>query len=501
MKEDNLTKWNKAFWIILAISILLRIIWLSEFPHSIYSPDSLSYTAIAHDILETGKTHITMRTLGYPLFLIPIISIAGDYLAVVIVQMVLGILIAVILYHLFWEFYPKQKISLWLFGLIILCSYHLNYESLIGPELLLAFFLTICFWLIVRLHKAPKFSHFFWLGLIAGLSTITKPAIIYFIILGLIISILTFYKTKDKFKKILISSIIFYLPYLVVLGGQATFNYYHNDFFGQTSIGGSNLFGSSARFLDLDKPTKNKEIKKLIKPYIIEYRKLYSQDKANAMWLLFHKDGPSKIMRKYVKGSALEYDKLCKELGIEAITSHPFRFAYEKTKDIIELLFFPHNIGMNLNRPYDRIVHYSWQSLPKKLLSYNKTHPKVDFPDNMPIENYKRRPFKSIGSFVRRIYILSPAVLPTIWAIGLFLSFYFLFIRYRVFPIMSVLTSAYVLILFHLAIHTIAHTSMRFVYPVYSLMIFFTFMLLAESKWVDKIVNKRKDKKLSIKKA
>ncbi len=242
----------------------------------------------------------------------PILVIAGDYLAVVILQMILGILIAVILYHLFWELYPKQKISLWLFGLIASCGYHLNYESLIGPELLLAFLISLCFWFIVRLHKGPRLLHFFLLGLVAGIATITKPAAIYFIIFGLITSILAFYKAKDKFKKILISSIIFYLPYLVVLGGQATFNYYHNDFFGQSLNGGPNLFGGSARFLDLDKPTKNKEIKKLIKPYIIKYRKLRNQRNENQNWLLFHKDGPSKIMGEYVKGSALEYDKLCK---------------------------------------------------------------------------------------------------------------------------------------------------------------------------------------------
>ncbi len=65
---------------------------------------------------------------------------------------------------------------------------------------------------------------------------------------------------------------------------------------------------------------------------------------------------------------------------------------------------------------------------------------------------------------------------------------------------MSVMTSVYTLICFHLAIHTLSIPSMRYVYPVYSIMIFFTFMLLAETKWITKILNKIQEKRLSMKK-
>ncbi|MDH5680515.1 MAG: hypothetical protein OEZ36_02940, partial [Spirochaetota bacterium] len=118
--KDTVTKWNKWFWIILSLAILIRLVILTEIPHALYHNDSASYTNQTHSLLTDGRGILNRRPLGYPLILASVISVAGDYLAVVIVQMLTGLAVAVILYHLFWKVYPNRTAALWLFGTLSL---------------------------------------------------------------------------------------------------------------------------------------------------------------------------------------------------------------------------------------------------------------------------------------------------------------------------------------------------------------------------------------------
>lgn len=494
-------KWNRYFWILFIIAISVRILILTEFPHAIHNVDSGGYTHHAHRLMEEGYSVIAQRPLGYPLLLAGILTITGDYLAVVILQMIIGIAISVLFYHMFWEIKPDKNASLWTFGFISLGTLGIVFEISILPDFLFSVFLSLIFWIIIRLHKGEtKLSNFILLGLFVGIATILKPQGLFLALFGIVLSIFTYKGVKNKLKKIIISSGLFYLFFLSIVCTLATYNYYRNGSFTLTHFFGHQLFSVSGQLIDFDSPN-NQEIKKIIKPYIMKYKK--DKDKLGIIWLNYTgRGGPRKVMWEYVGGSLKKYNQLCFELAIEGITKHPFLFLQRTLKVFVKSLFLATEVTSNFHKSHDFVVERSFGHMKFMseqghlfgielskikegklskfdLLKYNSTHPRVS--RKLETHNELINPLHSPGSFVRSLLIISPLRWLPIWIWGFILSFYLLFFRYHVFSLKSPLIISYVIVLFQFTIHAmLSNVSSRYIYPDLNIMIFF--VVLAFSK-------------------
>ncbi|NDI99875.1 hypothetical protein GWA97_12365 [Flavobacterium sp. LaA7.5] len=172
---------------IILFGIIIRLLLIALYWNVTIFPDSDEYILLANHLVTFDITGYNgVRTPGYPLFLF----LVHNYLpAVVFLQFVLGIITSIYVYKtmvlLHFRRGPALIITLILSSLI----HSLFYETSILTETLTLFFITVIFYVTVKLffHDRKSWKYMLILGLLLGYLTFIKPFYLFlpFLIYGL----------------------------------------------------------------------------------------------------------------------------------------------------------------------------------------------------------------------------------------------------------------------------------------------------------------------------
>lgn len=188
------------FWVIFILAFVLRgvsIILTSPSPQFALTPDSMSYIIPAKALLEFGAFTSsasppfipeTVRTPGYPFFLIPFFwEGAIKIIAVQWAQVVLGALTSALVYHVAMMLWNERKRAALIAGLVMAVDFvTIIHTSFILAETLFLFFWTmaLCSLLKSIQKREPDFKWLIISGMILGLASLTRPIGLYYFILA-----------------------------------------------------------------------------------------------------------------------------------------------------------------------------------------------------------------------------------------------------------------------------------------------------------------------------
>lgn len=222
----------------IAIFFLLAFLALANFALFGFSSvppdgDAIGYIAYGKNLaLGNGyrsideKTFDTFREPVYPLFLFFIFKLfsIGNLTAVKIFQAILLALTAFFVYLSF-ELYDRKKAGLITALAVAAIPTYGHYANLLYSETLFTFLISLSFYLVLRLLKRDENALFYGItGAVFAVAALTKVFIIF---LPLLIGAGLLLIMRKKLKNI----IVFYLAFLLLIGGWAGYVYHKTGVF------------------------------------------------------------------------------------------------------------------------------------------------------------------------------------------------------------------------------------------------------------------------------
>ena len=223
------------------VSIILRLIILSEYPLFSIQPDSYSYFMEAKKMLNSELPQFDTRSPFLPIFIYLCLKLKASISFLFFIQSTITVLSGLFLSYFIGTYLGKRLLSLFVIFLITLYinspvvinhDFSLLSESLYTSLLILSF--TLMGFTIFNLKKTSMLVTSFVFAFVV----LIKPAGYFMIVIYLFLIIVLFLKLD---KKILI--LFFVLPFLTTLIGLCTYNF--------KTYGGFNLSTADARELTL----------------------------------------------------------------------------------------------------------------------------------------------------------------------------------------------------------------------------------------------------------
>ena len=171
-------------------AFLIRIIFIIAFPLS--APDSLDYDKMAFHITSgLGFSTNLARPPLYPSFLATIYLVFGhNFLAVRIIQVILGAIICVFVYLIGARIFKNRKAAILGAGVAVICPSLIASNSYILTETLATFLLTISVILLMNAWEDKKIKNWIAGGIFVGFSTLCRPVTLlfpFFLLIGLLL--------------------------------------------------------------------------------------------------------------------------------------------------------------------------------------------------------------------------------------------------------------------------------------------------------------------------
>jgi 4-amino-4-deoxy-L-arabinose transferase-like glycosyltransferase len=230
--------------------ISVRVLYLSGAP--ILTPDSYGYLSLARNLLGGGFFSIDgsnpayFRTPGYPVFLAAILGVYDNLYLVCVIQVVLNICSAILLYKSV-RIYTKNAL-LAIIAIFMFClEFNVYvYAATILTEPLFVFLMTLTLYCFLLWRENPdRLLSFMGMSLSIMAGLLVKPAVMY---LALLISLALV--AAACFKKTTARHAMLYTALLVaVFWGWSFRNYLHSGHFIYTTIRNTQLFRWDARLL------------------------------------------------------------------------------------------------------------------------------------------------------------------------------------------------------------------------------------------------------------
>ncbi|MBA7580333.1 hypothetical protein ES708_22224 [subsurface metagenome] len=202
---------KKLLWLIFFTALIIRLLFIIAFPLS--APDTIDYDRYALHILKgLGFSTNLARPPLYPSFLAVIYLILGhSFLAVRIIQAILGAIICVFVYLIGARIFKNRKAAILGAGAAVICPSLIASNSYILTETLSTFLLTISVILLMKAWEDKKIKNWIAGGIFLGFSTLCRPVTLLFPFF-LLIGLLLFFKKRFK-------NFIFVLIFSLSMGG------------------------------------------------------------------------------------------------------------------------------------------------------------------------------------------------------------------------------------------------------------------------------------------
>lgn len=230
-------------FLVFALTLLTNLAYFASSSGDFFFPDSATYLRPARFLLQgAGFVHApgvaeTLRTPGYPLFLLPFLLVRQTAAAVVIAQHLLNGLLAMAIYLLARRRLGRAP-ALLAAILFAIDTPTIHYANKVLTETLFTAMLFGLFLLALRIVERPRMRDLASAGLLAGALVLVRPvAIVYFAALAVAFAI-----ERIGWKRIAaFAAIALALPL-----AWAARNAHHTGVFHVASIAGSNILAYRA---------------------------------------------------------------------------------------------------------------------------------------------------------------------------------------------------------------------------------------------------------------
>jgi 4-amino-4-deoxy-L-arabinose transferase-like glycosyltransferase len=251
MKETN-HRITIFVCLLLSVQFFVSLTFLHFLCAPIIEDDAPGYLSLAYNLLKSGFFSVDgfnpayFRVPGYPIFLAVILSVFGNLYVVCIIQVILNMCSALLLYKAVLIYTKNTPLSIIAMFIFCLDSNIYVYAAAILTETLFVFLMSLTLYYFLLWRENPNRLFPFMgmsLSIMAGL--LVKAVIMYLVLLiclALIVSMC--------FKKTTARHAMLYTTLLVaVFGGWSFRNYLHSGHFIYTTIRNTQLFRWDARFL------------------------------------------------------------------------------------------------------------------------------------------------------------------------------------------------------------------------------------------------------------
>lgn len=184
--------WRKKklfLWTVFIVALIIRLAYvipIKEIPTS----DAREYSNIAANFVEhkeyahTPGNPTMYRAPGYPFFIALIYSLFGvkNYLAVRIIQALLGTLLCLITYFIAERIFG-ERVGKWAAVISVFYPFFIYYCGLLLTELLFTLLLAMAVLNLINLSSTLKLKYGVLSGIFLGFSALTRPIIVLFPIL------------------------------------------------------------------------------------------------------------------------------------------------------------------------------------------------------------------------------------------------------------------------------------------------------------------------------
>ncbi len=181
---------KKLLWLIFFTALIIRLLFIIAFPLS--APDTIDYDRYALHILKgLGFSTNLARPPLYPSFLAAIYFVFGhNFLAVRIIQAILGAIICLFVYLIGARIFKNRKAAILGAITAIICPSLVASNSYILTETLSTFLLTISVILLIKAWEDKKIKNYVTSGIFLGFSTLCRPVTLlfpFFLLIGLLL--------------------------------------------------------------------------------------------------------------------------------------------------------------------------------------------------------------------------------------------------------------------------------------------------------------------------
>lgn len=248
---------NKILLFILLIGLGIKICffvslnpWQEETIHSyilVKGSDALEYDQLAKKIIHGDhyKNTFLFRPPGYPAFLaLNYTLFSYKIFAVFIVQMLLSILSAIILFKIIYDL-NCIRAAYWGTLLFLLDPFQSLYNMALMTETVFVFLFLSSLYCLFKGIKDAKYALIICAGILIGLAALVRPIIIFFPIVLLALLLTNVLKARQKKEMIVYS-----LTYLLTLSPFAGYNYAAHGEFQISSLKGRKLFLTNVAYAE-----------------------------------------------------------------------------------------------------------------------------------------------------------------------------------------------------------------------------------------------------------
>ena len=281
---------HKILFLILVISVIIRISYVLVLEGKLYFPDSARYDRIASELL-TGNGFSSASTAPlYPIFLSFIYRFFGhSFLMVRIIQSVIGSASILMIYLIARETF-SEKAGLIAGSISAVYPFFIFFTGLLLTETLFIFLLLCLIFFLRKMTIRLQWNYAVCTGIFAGLSILIKPVMLYFLLFALIIVMAVY---RDRRKKLLINAILVLIITGSILMPWAWSNHKRTgEFIFLTTSGGLTFYESNNPLADggpgLEKIVRTEEMENMNE---IELDKHFKQQA-----ILFIKNNPRRFI-------------------------------------------------------------------------------------------------------------------------------------------------------------------------------------------------------------
>ena len=310
-----------ALVLMLGGAALMRVQFFRSFPDPFASPDTWSYLTGTYSLLQEGRFElISVRTPVLSVLVYALLQTFGSYAAVTIFQGALTLASCVAIFATVRSFGgPWRLAGLGAVALLGFNAHLFFWEHYLHTEACYSALLVGTLCSTASTIRAPTRWRAALAGLFAALTVLTRPQGVF--VVPLVIAAVAWGGRGLGRRHVLRLSGAALVAPVLLIGGWSIRNAVVHGFFGLTDMGPSQMFGVTARWVDLERPTFL-EAKGVIRPYIERYRHM-SDD---VDWVQYAADGPRAALEKHYQGDRKRVNADLAGLAREVIIYHPIPF-------------------------------------------------------------------------------------------------------------------------------------------------------------------------------
>jgi hypothetical protein len=319
----------------LAFGLWMRVEFFRSFPDPIPTQDAWGYLTGVFGLLQKGQFDLfAQRTPGFPLIVWLTLIVFGNFAALNIVNGILTFLAGLGVVYVVRVFGgPFRLFAALAFVFVFVHPHILYWEHFLQTEGSFQAIFTLALGAIALaiLRTTPR--HALAAGVLTAIAVLIRPQAMF--LLPLMLLALAWIGRRLGMRKLLWLLVAASAGPLFLLGGWSARNRMVNGFFGLSDNLAPQIFGVSARWIDLESPLLAED-KALISDSIRRYQSMPD----DLDFVLYAEDGPGSLIARKYASDPNRRDEVYSALAREAILHHPVAFVKRGLSTTYEMLFF-----------------------------------------------------------------------------------------------------------------------------------------------------------------